>query len=543
MQIPINRFPSLAALVNDYYYAFSKVSEFYNGDFRDSASYLAQAESVRTRLLPRERLAAVLREQNNSYGCGLATLENIETLVQEQTCVVVTGQQVGLFSGPLYTIYKALTAIKLAAALSQNHGKPFVPIFWMAAEDHDFVEVNHLSLLDQDSRLQNIAYQEHSAELKIPVAKILFSSTIETCLQRLDELTPSSEFKPAVLAELRQAYQPERSFVEAFAQWMTFLFKSYGLVFIDPSHPMLKAMGKEVFFTEISKVSPSTKCALRASKQLSQKGYVPQVQQREGKLNLFLAEHERLTVECRDSGFAVKGDPRSFTQAELVELLHRPPHVFSPNVLLRPVYQDTLLPTVAYVGGPGEIAYFAQLKEVYAEYGLSMPVIYPRKGFTFLEKSMERSLERHSLTVPDVWGGLSAKWDELARLDIPESLEQALLCAAANLDRDMAAVKQEASTFEKTLGQSIDSIHGKIRYQLGLLEKKVLKASKKRQTIVRQQLLSLENNLYPERHLQERVFNITPLLVRYGFAWLDKLYQAVDLTHFDHQIFRAEQWK
>jgi len=343
MQIPINRFPSLAALVNDYYYAFSKVSEFYNGDFRDSASYLAQAESVRTRLLPRERLAAVLREQNNSYGCGLATLENIETLVQEQTCVVVTGQQVGLFSGPLYTIYKALTAIKLAAALSQNHGKPFVPIFWMAAEDHDFVEVNHLSLLDQDSRLQNIAYQEHSAELKIPVAKILFSSTIETCLQRLDELTPSSEFKPAVLAELRQAYQPERSFVEAFAQWMTFLFKS--------------------------------KCALRASKQLSQKGYVPQVQQREGKLNLFLAEHERLTVECRDSGFAVKGDPRSFTQAELVELLHRTPHVFSPNVLLRPVYQDTLLPTVAYVGGPGEIAYFAQLKEVYAEYGLSMPVI------------------------------------------------------------------------------------------------------------------------------------------------------------------------
>ncbi len=539
MQIPINRFPSLPSLVHDYYYAYDLVGEFYNGDFRDPASYLSQAERVRSRHLPRERLAAILKEQNEGMGGGPAALENIEALAQDQAGVVVTGQQVGLFSGPLYTIYKAFTAIKLAASLGQSHGTRFIPVFWLAAEDHDFIEVNHISLLDRAGRLQKISYEEFLAMSKIPVAKIQLSSAVETCLKSLDDFTPASEFKSAVLSELNQSYLPGLSFAEAFARWMTRLFSDYGLVIIDPSHPELKAMGHEVFFKEISQASPSTKCALKASMRLTQKGYASQVQQQEGKLNLFLAEHERLTIQCRDDVFSIKGEEQTITQAELLVLLQKTPQVFSPNVLLRPLYQDAILPTVAYVGGPGEIAYFAQLKEAYSVFGLPMPIIYPRKSFTLLEKNVERSLVAHSLGIQDVWeGATDTIWEKIARDEIPLSLEHTLQSASTHLDQDMASIKQETAAFEKTLGDLVDSIHRKIRHQLGLLENKVLKASKKRQAIVKQQLFNLDNNLYPDRHLQERVFNITPYLIKYGFGWLDELYQAVDLTHYDHQIFR-----
>jgi len=252
MFIPTKRLPHLPRLVDDYFHDYGKVGEFFDGDFRDAAAYERQTERTLARRIPREELAAILREQNQSYGCGPRTLGHIEAMEREQACAVVTGQQAGLFSGPLYTIYKALTAIKLAERLSRNgHGK-YVPVFWLASDDHDLAEIDHIVLLDKDNRLEEVRCEMPSGELKIPASALVLPPEIADCLRRLGDLTQESEFKADIIAALSEAYRPGRGWVEAFARWMTRLFQSHGLIFIDASHPRLKELGGEVFYREIS---------------------------------------------------------------------------------------------------------------------------------------------------------------------------------------------------------------------------------------------------------------------------------------------------
>jgi len=539
-RISVAELPSLSPLVRDYYFAFGEVREFFNGDFRDIAAYERQIDRLRSRAYDRGRLAEILNEQNRSYGCGPRTLENIQALAKADACAVVTGQQVGLFSGALYTIYKALTAIKLADALGQRTSGPVVPVFWLATDDHDFAEINHVDLLDQAGQLRRISYDDRPPEPRLPVGGLRFSAGIDACVDALDEMTPPTEFKPEVLSRLKDAYQPGRTFAAAFSIWMTRLFSSYGLVLIDPSHPDLNAMARQPFEKEIGGGSPLSRCAIRASERLVEKSYTPQVRQQEGKLNLFLAAPERHPIHLAGTDFVVKDPERRFTRDELLEIARTRPHALSPNVLMRPLVQDTILPTVAYVGGPGEIAYLAQLRGAYEEFDIPMPVVYPRKGFTLVERHIGSILDRLSLSVQDVWTGLAEKRNALAAEAVPEPLRRVLDTATVNLERDLEAVCREAATMDDSLGQTADGVRRKIQHQLNLIEGKVIQTAKKKQEIVGRKLTKLENTICPNRQLQERVLNVTPFLVKYGFSWLDELYGAVDLSHFDHQILVFE---
>jgi bacillithiol biosynthesis cysteine-adding enzyme BshC len=538
MVIPTHTLPNISPLVYDYFYEYDKVSEFFSGHFRDPTAFDLQTEKVQSRNLPRKRLAAILKEQNLSYGCGEQTIGNIDTLTQDQTCAVVTGQQVGLFSGPLYTVFKALTAIKLAESLNQNSTGYFVPIFWLASDDHDFAEINHITLLDKENQIKDIPYQTHSSSRKMPISRIALTTEISHCIQQINDHIRDSEFKLEILSRLGTAYQPGRSFVEAFAQWMTRLFKSYGLIFIDGAHPDLKDLGKDVFYDEIAQNSPSTRCVLETSQKLTQKNYSTQIQLHEGILNLFLVEDERESIQFRDDGYSIKGKPKTFKKDELLQLLQKQPHKFSPNVLLRPLYQDMVLPTVAYVGGLSEVAYFAQMKEAYDRFSLPMPIIYPRKSLTLIEKNVNRTLKTYNLKVQDMWRNADAKINEIAKEKIPRSLEKAIHITASHLDKDLKNIRKETLAFEPTLEKTVDLTMRKIHHQISLLEKKILKASKKRNAIMMQRIQLAKNSLYPNRHLQERVFNITPFLIKYGFAFMDRLYKAVDIKHHDHQILK-----
>jgi len=539
-RISVADLPSLSPVVRDYYFDFGEVREFFNGDFRDITVYERQMERLKSRDYSRGRLAEILKDQNRSNGCGPRTLQNIEALAKDNACAVVTGQQVALFSGALYTIYKALTAIKLAQTLSQRSSAPVVPIFWLATDDHDFAEVNHIDLLDQSGQLQRISYDDRPSEARLPVGGVAFSAEIEACVDALDEMTSPSEFKAEVLSMLKEAYQPGRTFGDSFATWVTRLFSDHGLVLIDPSHPDLTAMAQKPLEMEIAEESPLSRCAIETSARLTEKNYTPQVGQQEGKLNLFLAEHGRQPIHIDGDGFIVKDPDRRFTTDELVEMARDTPHALSPNVLMRPLVQDTILPTVAYVGGPGEIAYFAQLRGAYERFDIPMPVVYPRKGFTLVERHIGSSLEALALSIQDVWGGLAEKRNALAAEEVPEALQRALSTAAENLERDLGDVRRKAAAMDGSLGQTADGAHRKIQHQLNLLEGKVIQAAKRKQETVGRKLTKLENTLCPNRHLQERVFNVTPFLMKYGFSWLDDLYEALDLNHFDHQIFNFE---
>jgi bacillithiol biosynthesis cysteine-adding enzyme BshC len=534
--IPTKRLPRLPLLVDDYFHDYRKVREFFDGDFRDAAAYKRQTERTLARRLPREELAAVLREQNQTYGCGPRTLEHIEALEGEQACAVVTGQQAGLFSGPLYTIYKALTATKLAGRLSQNGPGKVVPVFWLASDDHDLAEIDHIVLLDKDNRLEEIRCRMPSGDLKIPASALALPPEIADCLGQLADLTQETEFKTDIIAALSEAYRPGRGWVGAFARWMTRLFPAQGLIFIDASHPRLKELGGEVFYREITEESAATPPALAASRKLREAGYEDQVHLHEGILNIFYAERERRSVQWDGQAFQIKELRETLSKEDLLALAKEKPFLFSPNVLLRPIYQDTLLPTVACVCGPGEIAYFAQLKGVYEKFGLPMPVIYPRKSLTVVERKIDRILALYSLGVPDLWGGADGIIRRLAENGIPESLGRALSLAASHLEQDFESLVRDIAAFEPTFKESAHLARRKMDQQLRFLEKKIVRAAKKRNDVEVGQIRKAGDYLYPNGHLQERVFNVVPYLLKYGPAFMEKLDEAIDLDVHDHQI-------
>ncbi len=536
MAIPIQDLPRLSRLTKDYLTGTRRAEEYFGGDFRDPAAFKLQAQRVKSRSLPRQALVSVLRQQNQAYGCGPRTLEHIENLGREETCAIVTGQQAGLFAGPLYTIYKALTAIRLAEHLNRTLGENFVPVFWSASDDHDRAEIDHIRLLDRSNEIQILRYPTPTPRRNLPASDIILTREIDACLEQLDEYTQESEFKAEILAPLREAYKPGRSFSESFAVWMTHLFKSYGLIFIDPSHPELKALGRAVFLHEVAGRSPSTQKALETSHGLSADNYSQQVRLREGILNLFLADPERRAILFDGDAFRIKGTKTTYSRDELMALIDRNPQLFSPNVLLRPILQDALLPTVAYIAGPGEIAYFAQTKGIYGSFGLPMPIIYPRKSATIVERKIDRLLKAYDLTVRDVWHVSSDLIAEITARHIPRSLDEVLSETAGRFSADLEALKQEVTAFDPALERTVDITVGKIDQHFKILGKKIQQAAKKQNAIVTQQLHKILNGLYPHKHLQERRLNIVPFLIKYGPAFLDTLYRGLDSEGFDHEI-------
>ncbi len=528
----------MSPLANDYIYAYDKVAEFFNGDFRDLNSFQRQKDIAGSRDVDRGSLGDILLEQNREYGCGNRTIENIERLTREQACVIITGQQVGLFSGPLYTIYKCLTALKLTEHLNQTCKGSYVPVFWLASDDHDFAEIDHINLLDSDNQLEKIHYKSPMSHLKIPASDLVLTSEVSNCIQRLDDLTRNSEFKPGILSHLRDAYRVDLTFTQAFARWMTRLFKSYGLVFVDASHPGLKKRGKKVFALEIAEHSPSTIQVLETSGKLRHAGYHSQVQLHEGILNLFLAEKERRTVQKKRDDFIIKEVGRTYAKKEFLALLNEKPELFSPNVLLRPIYQDALFPTVAYVGGPGEIAYFAQMKGVYESFGLPMPVIYPRKSVTLIEKNINNVLKKYDINIREIWEDADKIITEVVKKRIPASIEEVFRRASSRLGQEFQLIKQEIVAFDPALEKSADLASRRMDQQLKFLEQKILGAAKKRDKTIKQQLLKAKNSLYPGNHLQERIFNIVPYLIKYDYALVDVLYESIEMENFDHQVIK-----
>lgn len=530
------KLPGLSSLAQDYYYNPKKVSQFYNGNFRILADFLKQSEKVRLHTFQRKKLAAILEEQNKNYGCGRETLGNINNLRQNQTCAVVTGQQVGLFSGPLYTIYKALTAVKLTGYLNQNGQGSFVPIFWLAADDHDLAEINHINLLNKKNQIEKIQCDSFSLSTKVPASKILLTQEINKCVQQLNNLTHDSEFKDEIISHLSEAYEPDQSYVEAFGKWMTRLFKSYGLIFIDPTHPGLKELGKSVFLKEIAENSPSTLYAIETSKKLKQAKYNCQIQLREGILNLFFTDSERQSIGIIKDGYIIKDTQQTYGKDELFALMEKKSYLCSPNVLLRPIYQDTILPTVAYIGGPAEVAYFAQMKGIYEWFNIPMPILYPRKSLTIIENKIKNVLQKHNLNVQDFWHNFDQTIQTIIKKHIPQSIDKSFSTAASHLKQDFQSIKKEIVSIEPGLGSSADLTLKKINQQFKYLEKKILTASKKQNEILIQQLHKVKNNLYPADHLQERALNIVPYLIKYGYPFLDKLYKTIEVNSYDHQI-------
>ncbi|HEY4360567.1 MAG TPA: bacillithiol biosynthesis cysteine-adding enzyme BshC [Bryobacteraceae bacterium] len=502
--------PGTSRLFADFTYHFDKVAKFYAHDPHNTDSLKAAAKEVD---YPGDRRAAVVRALRAQNGES----ESLKRLAQPGTVAVVTGQQVGLFGGPAYTIYKALTAARLAEAL-KAHGIPAVPIFWLASEDHDFPEVSHAYTFDAAQRSVRLHVEAaHSGSQ--PVGGIRLPHP------PLDELRQSLKGFPyadGVMDAVEQSYRPGATMTEGFRALLQTLLPRMGLIMLDPLDPTIRAIWAPKM-AEALTAAPELKARLlERNRELAAAGYHAQVLV-EPKTSLFflLENGERVPQRLKDS--------------ELASLCDRAEDA-SPNALLRPVLQDYLLPTVAYVGGPGELAYFAQSSVIYDRLLGRMPVVLARSGFTLLDSRAHKSLDRYNLSLTDVLVPEESLKDRLAQALVPADLERSLVDAGGEVDRCLTHLTDELQRFDPTLAAALQKSRAKMLYQVEKMRRKTGREILRRDARAGVDAQHLIGLLYPHKHLQERYYSILPFLAKHGLDVVDRIYDAVELSCPDHRV-------
>jgi bacillithiol synthase len=459
----------------------------------------------------RSQIADLLDEQNRGFGASAATLDNIDRL-RLGAPAVVTGQQVTLFGGPLFTLFKAATAIRKA----KDTGA--VPIFWLATEDHDLDEADHVTL---PSRHELHTLRLAHAESNRAVGKIPLGANIRVLLDQATDLLGSSP----ILDTLEATYTPGATFAQAFGKLLASIFADDGLILIDAADRRYHALGAPVLRYAIEHAAELESALFERNKLLEARGYHAQVLVAPASSLLFLIDDEtgaRLALKRKNEYWTT--GKKSFFTPDLLAILESAPERISPNALLRPVFQDFLLPTAAYIGGPAEIAYFAQSQVLYdAILGRTTPVI-PRLSTTLIEPSVATILARHELSLDDI---LRSHPDDLAQRLGARSMPiegKRMLAAAGNaLDEELTSLTQWMHALDPGLGRSADVSASKMRYQMNRLRRLAANYQLQTEASLRRHIDALYLNLFPDQHPQERIIGAVAYLARYGDSLVPQL--------------------
>jgi len=535
--IRFDQIPRTSRLFNDFLYDFERVSRFYQPGGLDVSALVARAPKVAAQTFSRDAVADALADQNTRAGASDQTFANIERLRQKDSVVVITGQQAGLFTGPLYTVFKALTVIKLAEHLSAQ-GLNVVPMFWVAAEDHDFEEVNHTRLLNREGQLVTITYAGCSPKEGKPVGDVKLTEKISDNIDEMIAALPESEFMPRLVEDLRDSYKAGANFADAFGAMMIKLFGKFGVVLINPLDDRLKAVAGEIYARAMSNAPEFASRLVNASAQLEASGYHAQVYASASAAPLFMLDEGRRTAMTRrdDGRFYLKGSEKSFGAGELLETIRRCPSCFSPNVTLRPIVQDFLLPTLAYIGGPAEIAYFAQLRSNYGLLDRVDPVALPRASFTLVEKRLAKTMSKYDIEFADLFAG----FEEVMKTVVERSLDQNTATVFDESEKvfndQLERLNASLTAVDPTLADALKGGREKILYQLHHLRTRFIHNRGKRDETTKQQIERLFAALYPNKNLQEREINVFYFLARYGYELIDRIYDEVEVGLRDHKL-------
>ena len=522
----------------DYVHDFPQVQKFYKHNFRDSHVFDSVLAAIDKNPVDRRTLVQVLGEQNTGFGSSPKTFENIALLSQATTYAVVTGQQVGLFGGPLYTIYKTITTITLAQKLKAKFpGLNFVPVFWIEGEDHDFEEMNHTSVLDRENKLMRIEYlpggQMPERNLG-PIGELAFDESLNQTLATLEESLQKTEYTDALLGRLKECYVVGRTFNQAFTAWMSVLFEDYGLVFLTSNDARLKKILSPIFVREISHFPKTSQIVIDRSAELEDQ-YHAQVKAKS--INLFLFHKGgRYLIEPREHDFSLKGTRHYLSKEELLKIAEETPELLSPNVVLRPIAQDALLPTVAYVAGPSEIAYHAQLKPVYDHFGVNQPVIYPRASASFIDERLERVIEKHQLELASFFDEVNALTARVLEQIAEVKLDQIFGNTSSLVHDALHELKFGLKEVDPTLLGTLEGVKSKIDTNLGLLKDKAFAAQKRRNETAVRQIERAAAGLMPNGGLQERELSVLYYMNKYGPDLVKWLTSELDINGFKHQI-------
>jgi bacillithiol biosynthesis cysteine-adding enzyme BshC len=465
----------------------------------------------------RAEVSSILRKQNIALGAGEEALSNLDRL-EKGAVAVVSGQQVGLFSGPAYSVYKALTAVQIAEELTRD-GIPAVPVFWMATEDHDLDEVRHATWFDQGKLVR---YELPAAEeTGRPVGRIPLGAQIEPLVQEAAEML-ANQGSDLLAQYLIESYRPEETYGSAFGKFFARLFARHGLILMDPLDTGLHKVAAPLYQHALAERDESNEKLLQRGKELDRAGFDVQVKVTSRSTLLFhLADGVRQVITA--SGGKFQAGEKTWVRDELVHMTHTEPENFSPNALFRPVVQDYLLPTAAYIAGPAEIAYFAQSEVVYRHLLGRMPVMLPRAGFTLIDAKADKLLRRYGLKVEDAWAGSQGLRHKMERQAVPGALSKNFERNQKQMAKMLTQLGKQIEKVEPTLKGTVERARKRIEFHIDKLRRKVGRAQDQKTGLISSHEQYLESLLYPHKGPQERELCLLPFLARWGAGGLGEL--------------------
>jgi bacillithiol synthase len=514
--LAFRQLPHQPKLFLDYVDQFERVKAFYaHPPTFPNLQRLAKKLSY-----PDDRRAAVariLREQNVAFGAGPETQNNLERL-EKGAVAVVSGQQVGLFSGPAFSVYKALTAVEIAEELTRG-GTPAVPIFWMATEDHDLEEVRHTTWFE-NGKLRRFELPA-AAEAGQPVGRIKLGPQVEPLVQDAAEIL-ANQGSDLLVQFLTECYRPEETYGSAFGKLFARLFAPQGLILMDPLDPALHRVAIPLYQHALAERDALNEKLLQRGKELDRAGYAVQVKVTSRSTLLFyMGDGPRQAITANTEKF--HSGEKSWPREELVHMTHTRPEKFSPNALFRPVIQDYLLPTAGYIAGPAEISYFAQSEVIYRHLLGRMPALLPRAGFTLLDAKANKLLRRYGLTVEEVWSGSQKVRHKMESASVPKRLAKNFERDEKQIQKMLAKLGKQIEKLDPTLKGTVERSRKRIAFHLDKLRRKTGRAQDRKIGMIATHEQYLESLLDPHKGLQERDLCLLPFLERLGASGLSEL--------------------
>ena len=544
-EIPFSRLPRVSDLFRDYVIHSSKTLAFYQHSPTLDEIERAAADTLAHVSFSRGELVAILKRQNARFGADEKNHQSIQELEQNDCVAVVTGQQVGIFGGPLYTIHKTLTALRLAAEL-RNKRIRAVPVFWMDSEDHDLAEVTHITVPGAEGSATSMDFRNRifgsSSPEGVPVGSVEFPKEIVSAVAEFSASLPDSDWKSETLSWLERAYAPGTTFADAFGRLMLHLFRNTGLVIFNPLDPEAKRLLRALFRRCIGNNSEIDRALLERNRALEQAGYEPQVNLTESSTLLFLTgENQRRALTRHDDHFELKNTERSFTEAELLQMADRSPEIFSPNVLLRPLAQDHLFPTVTYVAGPAEVAYFAQAETLYRFYERPMPVIWPRAGFTLVEPEIALDMDRYAIHLDDLFQGRQHLVEGALQASNQGKAMSVLNDLEHNLEHSLDELRPALAAVDVSLDHAAETVKRKVLHQVETIRGRFARIEASQNSELLRAMDRILGCCYPNGNLQERELSVHPFAARHGLALLGALRDLLNPEDFSHRVVYLEK--
>lgn len=530
--------PGHAKLFLDYLYNFEKVSKFYARNPFDKETFSKGFEEIASnRPISRKNLESLIRNQYSGKTYSAKTQKNIELLAKDSTLTIVTGQQLGILGGPLYTFNKIITTIKLANHLKERFDSfNFVPLFWLEGDDHDFNEVRTINIIDNSNELKSISYGEETPEDEITqsVGKLNFDDRINSFLIELEQKLRHTEFTAELMSHLKNIYCSGKSFKESFRDLIQLYFDEHGLIIFDPQDGAVKSLLKPIYKKELLEYRVRAEETIRVSAELDE-AYHAQVKVKP--INLFINyENGRHSLEPDEEDFKLKRKRKRFTKDEILDLVENNPQIFSPNVLFRPVCQDYILPTAFYIGGPSEIAYFAQVMPLYKFFNVTPPFIYPRSSATLLEKGLSNALDKFNLQINEIFSDSEEVKHKIIKTIDETPLESFFISAVKETEIIFDTLKEKLFSIDKTTSDSVQRYREKSLNNIEELKSKSLQAQKKKYEVSLKQIDKLTSILFPHENLQERELNFIYFANKYGPDFFKKIFDELQINKFEHQI-------